>query len=478
MYMPVFGHLDTLPIRIWDEARLAISAYEMLNDGDLIVTHVQGNPDMWSTKPPLLIWVQAAFMKVLGVGELAVRLPSAIAAFLTGIALLVFSLKYLKNFWFGFLAILVLVTCHGYINVHATRTGDYDALLALFTTLSALSFFAFCETEKKQQLYLFFIFTALAVLTKSITGLLFMPAILIYSIHQKQFISLLKNKHFYFGAIGFLVVTLGYYVLREVNNPGFISAVHENELGGRFLTAIEGHQQGFWFYFNNFINFQLSGWHLLVPCGFALGLVSKDPRIKKITLFSALLISTFFLIISTAQTKLEWYDVPLYPFLAILVAVFLHFIFQWLQNLEWAKHTLAVNVLPFLFLFLVGIGPYQKIFAKTYNPQEYDWDKDFYEISYFLKDAVRGNHNLDGQYILYDGYHLHLLFYVNILNDYGVRVSFKRWEELEAGDTVIANQNQVKQYLDDHYVHEIIGFNGTVLTYKILSKKEHEQAEN
>ncbi len=185
---------------------------------------------------------------------------------------------------------------------------------------------------------------------------------------------------------------------------------------------------------------------------------------------------SFFLIISTAQTKLEWYDVPLYPFLAILVAVFLHFIFQWLQSLEWAKHTFAINVLPFLFLFLVGIGPYQKIFAKTYNPKEYDWDKDFYEISYFVKDAVRGNHNLDGQYILYDGYHLHLLFYANILNDNGVRVSFKRWEELEAGDTVIANQNQVKQYLDEHYVHEIIGFNGTVLTYKILGKKDQQQA--
>mgnify|MGYP000350515794 CR=1 FL=1 len=25
IYMPIFGHLDTLPIRIWDEARLAIN---------------------------------------------------------------------------------------------------------------------------------------------------------------------------------------------------------------------------------------------------------------------------------------------------------------------------------------------------------------------------------------------------------------------------------------------------------------------
>ena len=91
--IPIFWHLDTLPIRVWDEARLAINAYEMLNNGDLIVTHFNGKPDMWNTKPPLLIWIQALFMKILGVNELSVRMPSTIAAFLTCIVLFIFSKK-------------------------------------------------------------------------------------------------------------------------------------------------------------------------------------------------------------------------------------------------------------------------------------------------------------------------------------------------------------------------------------------------
>ena len=173
MYMPIFGHLDALPIRIWDEARLAINAYEMLNDGDYIVTHFEGKPDMWNTKPPLLIWVQVFFMKILGVNELSVRLPSAIAAFFTSLVLLIFSHKYLEKFWFGFITVFVLITSHGYINFHSSRTGDYDALLTLFTTLSGLLFFAYCEARNHKYLYLFFLCTALAVLTKSITGLLF-----------------------------------------------------------------------------------------------------------------------------------------------------------------------------------------------------------------------------------------------------------------------------------------------------------------
>ena len=132
--VPIFGHLDTLPIRIWDESRLAVNANEMQKDGDFIVTHFYGQPDMWNTKPPLMIWLQAFFMKTIGAGELAVRLPSALAAFFTSITLLVFFRRYI-SFWFGSISVMILVTSSGYIGLHASRTGDYDTLLTLFTTL-------------------------------------------------------------------------------------------------------------------------------------------------------------------------------------------------------------------------------------------------------------------------------------------------------------------------------------------------------
>lgn len=472
MYMPIFGHLDSLPIRIWDESRLAINAYEMLNNKDYVVTHFEGNPDMWNTKPPLMIWIQVFFMKLLGVNELAVRLPSAIAAFFTCITLLVFSIKYLKQFWFGFITVFVLITTHGYINLHATRTGDYDAMLTLFTTLSGLLFFSFCETKNNKYLYLFFLFTTFAVLTKSINGLLFLPALFIYSILQKQLIPILKNKHFYIGLFSFMLFVFGYYLLRESKNPGYINAVKINELGGRFLEVIENHQHSFWFYFNNFINFQISLWYLLIPCGLVLGFVIKNKAINRLTLFVFLMVITFFLVISTAQTKLQWYDVPLYPFLSILIAVFLFYIFDALKSLKWMGQTLSVNVMPFIFLFLIGIQPYQKIIEKTYKPKEYSWDKDFYELSYFLKDATKGKFDLHKQYLLFDGYNAHLLFYLKILNDNGVRISLKDWRNLNPADMVIAYQPQVKQYIEESYTHEIVSINGNVLTYKIYERKD------
>ena len=131
LYMPLFGHLNTLAIREYDEARLALNALEMYQNNNFLVTHFSGQPEMWNTKPPLLIWMQVFWMKLIGVGELAVRLPSAIAALLTCVILLVFCQRYLRSFWFGCIAVLVLITAEGYVSIHGTRTGDYDALLTL-----------------------------------------------------------------------------------------------------------------------------------------------------------------------------------------------------------------------------------------------------------------------------------------------------------------------------------------------------------
>lgn len=36
-YFPLFLHLDTVPLMIWDESRLAVSAFEMLHNKNLVV---------------------------------------------------------------------------------------------------------------------------------------------------------------------------------------------------------------------------------------------------------------------------------------------------------------------------------------------------------------------------------------------------------------------------------------------------------
>lgn len=469
-YFPIFLHLDTLVIREWDEARLAINAYEMNKDGDLIVTHYEGKPDMWNTKPPLMIWLQVIFIKMMGIGELAIRLPSAIAAFLTCILIMILSLKFLKNYWLGLLSVIVLVTSNGYINVHVTRTGDYDALLTFFTTFYILCFFVFVEIsdiKKKQNfMYLFFLGLTLAVLTKGIAGLLFIPGLFIYVIIRKQLLSILKNKAFYIGILGFFTVVLGYYFTREYYNPGYLKAVYENELGGRYMNTIENHKADFGFYYSNFINFQLSKWYLLLPCGIVTGFFIKNELQKNLSRYLTLLALLYFLVISISQTKLEWYDAPLYPFFAVLVGIFLYWIFNTLHQGSWHEN-LNYKVIPYLVIFLICVEPYRTIIDKVYKPKEYSWDKETYQIGYYLKDAVNGNKKLDGYYLLDNSYYAEALFYLNILNDMDQHIHFKDWKNLNNSDLVIAHQYEVKKYVEENYNSELIEEKENIKIYKI-----------
>jgi 4-amino-4-deoxy-L-arabinose transferase-like glycosyltransferase len=462
------------PIRIWDESRLAINAYQMCQDNDWIVTHYWDNhPDMWNTKPPLLIWCQVFFMKLLGIGELAMRLPSAIAAFLTCLVLLILSIRYLKDFMFGFIAVLVLITTYGYINAHAVRTGDYDSLLTFFTTISAIAFFAYTENRRSRYLYLFFLCLALGVLTKSVTAVIFTPALVIYCLWQKQFILLLKNKHFYFGALLFLFIVLGYYLLREHYNPGYIKAVSDNELGGRYLRVLGNKKGDFWFYYNNMIDNHLAAWYILVPCGLLVGVFSENKKIQKLTVFSTLLTLIFFLVISTSQTKLFWYDCPLYPFISIIATTFIHFIFTHFENFVFKNNPppLKYNVMPYLFLFLIFIGPYQKIINKTYYSKEISWDEDLYQMSYYIRSAIDYPQKIDNCFLLIDDSTDQFFLYLKVLEKKGVHVSYKTREELKAGDTIIMWEQRLKDYIASKYNYETIENYKNISKYKLIDIK-------
>lgn len=472
LVMPIFGFLDTLPIRMWDEARIACNALQMFHDGDYVVTHLNFCPEMWNTKPPLLIWLQVFFMHTIGTNEIAIRLPSALAAFGICLAILIFSLRYLKNFWFAFIAILTLITAEGFVTEHVSRTGDYDALLTLFTTVSSLFFYAYCETKKTKFLYSFFMCLLLAAYTKGVAGMLFTPALFLFALFQKEVLPLLKNKHFYIGLFSFLVLILSYYFLRETQNPGYLQAVSENELGGRFLSAQGEHQSDFFFYLDRIRTLHFPDKYLLVPCGLILGMAARDKRIQRFSLFLTLLIFTFFIIISTAKTKLGWYDAPLYPLFSMSVALLVYFIFDFIQNSEFIKQKLSKNVLPYLLLFLLFIIPYKNVWNKTYYPLENSWDAEPYEVGYFLKNALKGKYDLNNTFLVAEGYNAQNAFYLDILNDKGVKTYYKNYKKLEKGDVVYAYQGNIRQYITQNYECKEKRAQSTVMMYTIYGAKK------
>jgi 4-amino-4-deoxy-L-arabinose transferase-like glycosyltransferase len=472
IYFPIFMHLETLPVRIYDEARLAINAWEIYINGNFIVTYTLDEPDMWNTKPPLLIWLQVAGTYLFGPGELALRLPSAIATLLLCILILVLSEKYLKSFWFGVFAVLILVTSNGFIHIHASRTGDYDALLTLFMTLYCLSFFGYIETGKNKFLYAFYILLTLGVLTKSVQALLFLPGLFLYALLRRAIPSLLKNRHLYFGAIILLVTIAVYYLLRESLNPGYLKAVAENELGGRYLETLEDHHESFWFYFDNLRLHHFREWMWLLIPGTVTGLLVRKKEVNRLTLFSILLVITYFLLISFGQTKLYWYEVPMYPFMVLICSNFVYYAFTFIkEKLRFRKKWINPVILTILVVALY-YEPARKIIIKTYHPQVFPWETEEYEIEYFIRDALRGKYDLRNHFIAHDTYHLHLLFYANLLNEKGENVQFKHWESLQPGDRVVAHQPNVKDYIENNYLFEEIYTRENVKIYKIDGTKQ------
>jgi 4-amino-4-deoxy-L-arabinose transferase-like glycosyltransferase len=453
---PLFYGLDTLVVREYDEARRAVNAYEMMHDGNLLVTHFQGSPDMWGTKPPLLVWGQTFLMKILGPGEWAVRLPSALAGLFTCLAIFGFASYFLKNSFFGLIWALVLVTANGYVDMHGTRTGDYDALLTFFMTLYSLSFFIFILDCKPKYLYLTFIFISLAVLTKGIAGMLFLPALFLFAWINKSLKMIFSTRHFYWGAMIFIGLVAGYYVGREFDNPGYLRAVWANELGGRYGQSLEGHDQPFWYHLQLLIYPRLDKWIAFVIPGLIAGFLIKDKFLVKLNLLSFFILVTHFLIISLSRTKLPWYDLPEFPFLALSVANFTWFFFAWLKHITHYLKVPVFSVIPLIFLVLIFYEPCRLTLKEVMREKEQPWALPAHEFLYVLRDGVEGRRNLDGYSIVHEGYDAHLQFYLYLLKDKEQNLIRKDKDELKAGERVIAHQDEVKKYIKEHYPAEVI----------------------
>jgi hypothetical protein len=179
----------------------------------------------------------------------------------------------------------------------------------------------------------------------------------------------------------------------------------------------------------------------------------------------------YFIIISSAQTKIEWYDAPLFPLLALLVGLAINYAFHFIKDLELSRGKLSHNVLPFIALFLIFITPYRTIFDKTYKPVESPEDAEYYEMAHYLKDALRDRINLEDALLVYDGYNAHLDFYVMKLNEKGIPLRVAAWDNLRGGDEVFTFHDVIKENLKQTYELELVKEKGLVSTYKILGPK-------
>jgi 4-amino-4-deoxy-L-arabinose transferase-like glycosyltransferase len=452
LYFIFFLHLGRQPIRMWDESRLAHNAYEMSKDGSLIVTHFEGNPEMWNLKPPLMIWCQVFFIKLIGPNETAIRLPSAICGLLTSLLLLYFCSKHLNKISMGFFAALVLATTNRYIDEHGVRYGEYEGMLVFFTTLYVLYFYLYFERKNIRHLYIATAALIFAVLTKGIAGMFVLPVCFLSVFFFPGSTKFFRSRHLYICILLFLFFAGGYYFLRESMNPGYLTAVMNNEIWGRYVSPIEIHDGSFWMYWDYMKNRDMSYWLPLIFCGLVAGLISAETAMRNICIYSFSCFLFLFLLISTSASKLFWYIYPSYPFLALLAAYFIWIVFKILSDFD-VKRYMKYNALPYLFVFVLFLYPYDSLLARIYLAPEKEIDKSKYSIGYYLQSLVKGKElPAEPIKIYYTDYNAHITYYLNILKEKNVPVTLTDFEHIRQNDLVACSIPRDKTFLAEHFV--------------------------
>jgi 4-amino-4-deoxy-L-arabinose transferase-like glycosyltransferase len=162
---------------------------------------------------------------------------------------------------------------------------------------------------------------ALAVLAKGLVGIVLPGAVLVlYTLASRDW-HIWRRLHIGKGLLLFFAVAAPWFILVALRNPEqpYFFFIHEHF--ERFLT--NGHRrEGAWYYFIALLLPGVLPWLGLLPHGLGAGL-KRDPgrfQPRLLLLIWAVFILVFF---SCSSSKLPGYLVPVFPALALLIAVYL-----------------------------------------------------------------------------------------------------------------------------------------------------------
>ncbi len=376
-------------------------------------------------------------MKLFGTTVFSLRLPSAIAGLVIVMYSFFFSKKILNDWRPGFFAGLIVVTSLGFIDYHVARNGDFDAMLAMWIFLYSAQFFVYLQTKERKYLIFASLFLAFAILTKGIAGSLFVPGLLLIVLINKEYRTILKKKEFYVFVVSGLLLGVSYYFIRELNNPGYIDAVIKNELLGRYMEVKEDHRESAWFYLQLLNDSHFSTWLYWLPVAIFIVVVTKDEWVKKIGIFVVVQIVCYVLIISFSETKLKWYDAPLYPFMAILIGLAIFQLYVGIKERLDIKKQFQKGLLFLLLCVSTFSVPVQTLSKSSlFIEKETSYTGLFYGD--FMKNYFDFFPQQKSLRVIYYGYNPHLVFYSTIYQHQGLAVEpIMQNAEIHIHDTIM-----------------------------------------
>ena len=326
--------INDFPLRNWDEAWYAEITKNMASG------HYRFLMPFWNGRyyfdhAPLYFWLSTGLVKIFGLGEWQVRLVSAISAIFA--SLLVFLIaKKLTNSIAGFASFLIFLTL-GQVVMRFSH-GNLDALLIM---LFLASFYSYLKSENnKRYSALCGIFLGLGTLVKS-WGIGTFPLFLIFTYSFFKNRSLPKNLHIIL-LFGFLSCAWWYIWGVITFGKDFASWYILNPSQGRLDNPLKNISI---YYFKALI--RDIGYWLSVPI-ILLFLKAKSKSIPREKIILVFLIASivYVSLLNLLSDKSDWYNLPIYPLIAIVIGYFSSVLFK-------INKPLMVSCIA--FLTLIGI---------------------------------------------------------------------------------------------------------------------------
>lgn len=309
-----FYGLGAVPIADWDEARHGVSAYEMMQNREWIVTTYRGSPDYWNLKPPLSEWMICLFFALFGYTRTAFRAYSALSMFLCGVLMMVWGWKRTGKIGALF-SVLALIGMQSVWIMHCARTGDADSLFILLCTASTLSLADACS-GRPFRLVISCLCISLAFLTKSFHAGFLLAEMLAALLIMK------KRQHFdrsvLLLSLAALILPVFVWAAFRVSRDGFQFLAEMVRTDVLHRASAEGEEFGHFnlplSYYPKILlaDYGVIGCITMIPAGIALRqkMSETDAVLATAAAVPLLLYSLF-------KTKMEWYVYPLLPALAV-----------------------------------------------------------------------------------------------------------------------------------------------------------------
>lgn len=227
------------------ETRYAFVAQEMILSGDWLTPKLPlpSGLEPYLGKPPLHFWLTAISMTVFGMDAWATRLPSVIAWIAIGLTCYLFAIRF---FNWRIAAIASIVQLSGGLIYFLSASCTVDITLSAWVcgALAAFAFATVSDDKKKVSGYLFFLFSALAFLTKGPVGLVIIGAPLFFWLFAKDSRRTFPRLPWIGGTVLFLLIATPWFLACERANPGFLRYFFVQENFLRFISKDYGDRFG------------------------------------------------------------------------------------------------------------------------------------------------------------------------------------------------------------------------------------------